>query len=143
MHRGQDLARASAVSPGPRKKLLERELARSLGAPELDLGLVDQERRRRVGRRGRVAEVAAERRDVADLAAAEDGDALNQRGEALRDGGMGGDVGQRRARADAYALAVLDPEELPDAMLRREIRAAGGTTVGASAAGPGGRCRPR
>ena len=120
-----------AVTSSPRASVVtpERTKNSSIGIRRVPSGtghdhgrVVDEQRRRGIGRRRGVADVAGQRRPVPDLDRADDGGRLGQGREFAPDPRVGRDVGHHRPRPDrqpAVALADLavqlgDPLEVDD-----------------------------
>ena len=90
------------------EELLERQPPRAADARDLDLAVGDEQRRDRVSRRGRRAEVAADRGAVADLRRADGARGLRQRGQRVAERPVL-DLGAGEAGAEAQASRLLAP----------------------------------
>ena len=79
------LVRLERVPLDADEELVERKRPLAAHARELDLGALDEQRRKRVARRRGRAEVAADRAAVADLRRADRARRLGQRGQLVRE----------------------------------------------------------
>ena len=71
--------------PGPDEEPFELDRTGAVRAREVDRGVVDEERRRCIGRRRCVADVACKRGAIADLNGSDGGGGVNQGGKVCPD----------------------------------------------------------
>ena len=134
---------ASVVTPERTKNVVERDAPRARRSRDHDHRPVDEQRRRRVRGRRRVAQVPGERRPVPDLHRAHDRGRLGERGDVPPDHRVRRDVGHHRRRADdeRAALARPDPRRRAPGSASRPRRATASSSR--RAAGSRGPSRPR
>ncbi len=113
----QELSLLKRRLVGPQPELFDRQLALAACAGDDGHGLVGEERRRRVRRGRRVADVAAHGRHVHRLEGADDLGAVGEGAVSLSDRRRFRDLGHGDAGADAQAgpLVEVDAAELGDA----------------------------